>query len=334
MSETAPVVPGTTSEPAVNVRNLTFSFGGPGQILKDLSLDLPRGARCLLVGANGAGKSTLLRILAGKRLVKNRYDREVMLKALRTHELIKAIGVQLNSNVKVIGKNPFYDGSQQITYLGTEWAQNPIVRRDVPVSRLLKTLGAERYPERCSQLLEIMDVDPDWHMHEVSDGQRRRVQIVLGLMEPWELLLLDEVTVDLDVLVRADLLKFLRNETETRGATILYATHIFDGLGGWSSHVAHIMDGQVDVVRDLNSPGGFPELDEQKRLRNEARDDPALIDNSPLLLVVEKWLTADQQKLRKEGRKTQEGRVMTKWEVLSENMREYGDKYYNYWTGP
>ncbi|KAI8910715.1 P-loop containing nucleoside triphosphate hydrolase protein [Powellomyces hirtus] len=309
MSETAPVVPAATSEPAVNVRNLTFSFGGPGQILKDLSLDLPRGARCLLVGANGAGKSTLLRILAGKRLVKN-------------------------SNVKVIGKNPFYDGSQQITYLGTEWAQNPIVRRDVPVSRLLKTLGAERYPERCSQLLEIMDVDPDWHMHEVSDGQRRRVQIVLGLMEPWELLLLDEVTVDLDVLVRADLLKFLRNETETRGATILYATHIFDGLGGWSSHVAHIMDGQVDVLRDLNSPGGFPELEEQKRLRNEARDDPALIDNSPLLLVVEKWLTSDQQKLRKEGRKTQEGRVMTKWEVLSENMREYGDKYYNYWTGP
>ena len=36
-------------------------------------------------------------------------------------------------------------------------------------------------------------VDVEWHMHEVSDGERRRVQIVSGLMSPWEVLLLDEV---------------------------------------------------------------------------------------------------------------------------------------------
>jgi CCR4-NOT complex subunit CAF16 len=46
-------------------------------------------------------------------------------------------------------------------------------------------------------------------MHQVSDGQRRRVQIVLGLLQPWDVLLLDEVTVDLDVVVRANLLNFL-----------------------------------------------------------------------------------------------------------------------------
>ncbi len=82
-----------------------------------------------------------------------------------------------------------------MTYLGTEWAGNPIVRHDVPVSRLLKSQGAERHAERCAELLEIMDVNPNWHMHQVSDGQRRRVQIVLGLLEPWYVLLLDEVTV-------------------------------------------------------------------------------------------------------------------------------------------
>lgn len=38
-----------------------------------------------------------------------------------------------------------------------------------------------------------MDVDITWHMHEVSDGERRRVQIVSGLMAPWDILLLDEV---------------------------------------------------------------------------------------------------------------------------------------------
>ncbi|KAI8826247.1 P-loop containing nucleoside triphosphate hydrolase protein [Fimicolochytrium jonesii] len=285
---------------AVAVSHLTYGFGGPQSVLKDLSLELPRGSRCLLVGANGAGKSTLLRILAGKRLVNT-------------------------EGVHVLGKNPFKQGSQDITYLGTEWAQNPIVRRDVPVSRLLKTLGAERNQERCSHLLEIMDVDPNWHMHEISDGQRRRVQIVLGLMDPWDLLLLDEVTVDLDVLVRADLLRFLRSETETRGATILYATHIFDGLGGWSTHVAHIADGAVDVIRDLTTAGGFPEYDEQKELRANGTGDAGLLDNSPLLLVVEKWLKKDQERWKKEGKKCPEGKVMTKWEILSENMRQYGE---------
>lgn len=42
---------------------------------------------------------------------------------------------------------------------------------------------------------------------------------------------------DLDVLARANLLKFLRRECEERGATIIYATHIFDGLEDWPSHM-------------------------------------------------------------------------------------------------
>lgn len=55
----------------------------------------------------------------------------------------------------------------------------------------------------------------------------------------WELqvLLLDEITVDLDVLARADLMIFLKAECEERGATIIYATHIFDGLEAWPTHL-------------------------------------------------------------------------------------------------
>jgi hypothetical protein len=52
-----------------------------------------------------------------------------------------------------------------------------------------------------------------------------------------KVLLLDEITVDLDVLARADLVAFLKSECEERGATIIYATHIFDGLESWPSHL-------------------------------------------------------------------------------------------------
>lgn len=55
-----------------------------------------------------------------------------------------------------------------------------------------------------------------------------------------QVLLLDEITVDLDVLARADLMTFLRSECEERGATIIYATHIFDGLESWPTHIVSL----------------------------------------------------------------------------------------------
>ena len=65
-------------------------------------------------------------------------------------------------------------------------------------------------------------------------------QIFLGLIRPFKILLLDEVTVSLDVVVRQDLLRYLRRESEQRGATILYATHIFDGLDDWPTHLHYL----------------------------------------------------------------------------------------------
>lgn len=73
--------------------------------------------------------------------------------------------------------------------------------------------------------MEVLDINPDWRMHTVSDGQRRRVQICLGLLKPFDVLLLDEITVDLDVLGRADLMEFLKEECEQREATIIYVRH-------------------------------------------------------------------------------------------------------------
>jgi ABC-type uncharacterized transport system ATPase subunit len=56
---------------------------------------------------------------------------------------------------------------------------------------------------------------------------------------------MDEITVDMDVLGRMDLLEFFRQECEERGATIIYATHIFDGLENWITHIAYLEDGHL-----------------------------------------------------------------------------------------
>ncbi|KAB5592377.1 P-loop nucleoside triphosphate hydrolase [Ceratobasidium theobromae] len=201
---------------AIEVNGLTYKHNNYSErappALVDLSLNLPKGSRTLLIGANGAGKSTLLQILAGKRLIKS-------------------------SDVRVFSKDVFRDSPPGITFLGTEWAMNPVVRSDIVVSNFLDSVGGYRHKARRDRLLDILDVDLDWHMHTISDGERRRVQLVMGLMAEWDLLLLDEA-------IRDDLLTFLKEESETRGATILYATHIFDGLNTFPTHVAHMRFGQ------------------------------------------------------------------------------------------
>ena len=74
-------------------------------------------------------------------------------------------------------------------------AANPVVRGDISVSAFLDSVGGYRHKERRDHLLNILDVDLDWRMHKISDGERRRVQLCMGLMEPWDVLLLDEVGV-------------------------------------------------------------------------------------------------------------------------------------------
>jgi len=215
--------------PAVEVSNLFFRFNPDApDILRDVNLQLERGSRCLLIGANGAGKSTLLQILAGKRMTK--------------------------SKAKALGENVFFNTPAGVAYLGTEWASNMVVRSDLVVSHFLDSVGGYRHKSRRDRLLDILDVDLDWHMHQISDGERRRVQIVQGLMAPWNLLLLDEVTVDLDVMVRQELLQFLIEDTKTRDCTVVYATHIFDGLDNFPTHVCHLQIGSTTTPEPIRWP--------------------------------------------------------------------------------
>ncbi|KAK4546309.1 hypothetical protein LTR36_001986 [Oleoguttula mirabilis] len=206
--------------PTITVTNLTFAFPDGTTGLHNISLDLPAGSRTLLIGANGAGKTTLLRLLSGKRMA--------------------PLGT-----IAVGGNDPFDVGLEGVTYLGLEWVLNPIVRTDIAVPELLKSVGGDYYPQRRDELVEILDVDLSWRLHAVSDGERRRVQLCMGLLRPWKVLLLDEITVDLDLLSRHNFLQFLKRETESRSCTIVYATHILDNLASWPTHLVHTSLGKL-----------------------------------------------------------------------------------------
>jgi CCR4-NOT complex subunit CAF16 len=148
------------------------------------------------------GKSTLLRILAGKHLPNH------------------------PESVELFGRQSFHDTSLNLerSHLDTAWAMDSRygcpLQADIPVRSLMKQLQ-EDYPQRRDELIKLLRIDINWRLHEVSDGQRRRIQIFLGLIRPFRILLIDDVAVSLDVVARQDLLQWLKLESEQRGAIIM-----------------------------------------------------------------------------------------------------------------
>lgn len=287
-----PVIP-DYGNMAIDIKDLTFSYslGSTGStledsrqgqtILKDLNLSLPRGSRCLLIGANGSGKSTLLRILSGRHLSKSTTPDDK------------------TSHCKVLGLHAFHDTRLNFhrAYLDCDWGMKNIafvgaavpLMADIPVHKMMERLQAS-YPERRDELLHMLSIDINWRMHQLSDGQRRRVQIFLGLIRPFKVLLLDEITTSLDVCVRQDLLRWLVRESDERGATIIYATHIFDGLDDWASHLFYLNNrGQCGWQ------GHMQELELYHKLKEQSHP-------CKMLAIAENWLRAELEENRRMNR--------------------------------
>ncbi|CAH8251076.1 unnamed protein product [Arabidopsis lyrata] len=254
-----------SGDDAIRVSGMQFAYEVEDPIFFDFNLDLPAGSRCLLVGANGSGKTTLLKILAGKHMVGGK------------------------NVVQVLSRSAFHDTqlvcSGDLSYLGGSWSKTVGSAGEVPLqgdfSAEHMIFGVEGTdPVRREKLIDLLDINLQWRMHKVSDGQKRRVQICMGLLHPFKVLLLDEVTVDLDVVARMDLLEFFKQECDQRGATIVYATHIFDGLETWATHLAYIQDGE------LNRLSRMTDIDELKTSPN-------------LLSVVESWLRSEIKLVKK-----------------------------------
>ena len=236
---------------AIDVSGLDFAYTGGPPVLRALDLSIPDGARCLLVGANGSGKTTLLSIVAGRHMC-------------------------ADASVRVLGRPAFSDTSlvHDVSFIGGQFPLDV----DLTVAEILER-RPDADPARASELVRVLDIDRRWRMCRVSDGQRRRVQLLLGLLWPVRVLLLDEVTTDLDVIARGDLLAFLR----AQNTTILYATHILEGLEDWATHLAYLADGKIAVMSPLDA------LEEYRALKTQRT-------TTPLLRLVDGWLRRDRRR--------------------------------------
>ena len=217
-----------------------------------------------------SGKSTLLRILAGRHLTKQE---------------VRVLGLNSFRDTKLNFHRAFLDCDWGMTSVAFVGASVPLMA-DIPVHKMMERLQ-QSYPERRAELISLLGVDLNWHMHQLSDGQRRRVQLMLGLIRPFKILLLDEITTTLDVCVRQDLLKWLVRESEDRKATILYATHIFDGLDDWATDLFYLTN-----EGKCGWQGKMEELDVYRELK--AKNQPAR-----MLTIAEHWLRKELEEQRR-----------------------------------
>ncbi|RHY34557.1 hypothetical protein DYB32_000862 [Aphanomyces invadans] len=138
-------------------------------------------------------------------------------------------------------------GTRSITFASHSAAYSA----DIAVEEMMVKLQ-QTYPDRRAKLLKCLRIDLSWRMHKLSTGQRCRVQLFLALLRPSQLIVLDEVLGCLDIISRVNILDFLRHESEgPQKATVIMASHVFDGMEQWASHVLYLRDGQVAFFDEL-----------------------------------------------------------------------------------
>ncbi|MCU1530339.1 MAG: uncharacterized protein JWP75_4102 [Frondihabitans sp.] len=187
---------------AVDARGLTV-LRGRREVLHDLTLTVPAGRVVGLLGPSGSGKTTLLRSIAGSQRIASG-DLSVL--------GVPAGSVGLRSRVGYATQaGSVYDDltvAQNLRY----FARVLSAPAD-SVRRVLAEVDLEAYADRLVATL--------------SGGQRGRVSLGVALLGTPELLVLDEPTVGLDPVLRADLWSLFRRLAE-RGVTLLVSSHVMD----------------------------------------------------------------------------------------------------------
>ena len=174
---------------ALGVSGLSLSYGSQ-QVIRDLDLELDRGDRLALVGDNGVGKSTLMRALAGATPVPS-------------GQVILGTGVTAGYYAQ--------DRAEQLTGSRSVLEEMEAVAPTEMVPRLRNLLGAFLFSG--DDVFKSLGV--------LSGGERSRVALVRLLLEPANLLLLDEPTSHLDLSAISVLTQALRGFA----GTLVFASH-------------------------------------------------------------------------------------------------------------
>jgi ABC-2 type transport system ATP-binding protein len=226
-------VPGQDA-PAISVRGLRKSYGDV-EAVAGIDLEVSTGEIFALLGPNGAGKTTTVEILEGYR------DRSA-------------------GEVSVLGADPGRATKAWRTRIGIV-LQSTNDNADLSVDEVLRIFAtyypAPRDPEDVITAVGLREKRSS-RARDLSGGQRRRLDVALGILGDPELLFLDEPTTGFDPEARRqfwDLIESLRAD----GTTILLTTHYLEEAERLADRVGVIADGRIVEVGRPETLGGRQE---------------------------------------------------------------------------
>lgn len=236
------------NSPQLTVSDFSVSYDvdPPVEAVRNVSFTLARGEILGLAGESGCGKTTLAygiqrllkppAVITGGSVVFHDADGgDLDLLALSDEELRR-----------------FRWDSASMVFQGAMNALNPIVT----ISRQLEDVftthrPAMRRPERVSQagdLLEIVGVGRDRlrsYPHELSGGMRQRVMIAMALALKPQLMIMDEPTTALDVVVQREILQQISDLRHQYGFSVIFITHDLPLLLEISDRIAVMREGRI-----------------------------------------------------------------------------------------
>jgi len=214
-------------QPVISVQNLSKTYAGGFQALKNINLDIQHGEIFALLGPNGAGKTTLIGVVCG---IVNPSAGAV---AVGGHDIIRDYRAA-RSLIGLVPQELHTDAFESV------WAT-------VSFSRGL--FGKPRAPaviERVLKALSLWD-KKDNKIMTLSGGMKRRVLIAKALAHEPQILFLDEPTAGVDVELRKDMWEVVR-ELRAAGVTIILTTHYIEEAEEMADRIGVINKGEIILV--------------------------------------------------------------------------------------
>lgn len=212
--------------PIIEINNLT-KYYGKSLGIKDVNLEVEEGEIFGFIGPNGSGKSTTIRLLMG-------------------------LIYPTSGEARLFGKDAIKYGPEvreDIGYLPSE-----IFYYDKMKVKDLLNYSASFYDKDCSKRIEelsdIMELDLNKRIEDLSYGNKKKVGIVQGLLHEPKLIILDEPTGGLDPLMQQKFFNIIREENK-KGATVFFSSHILGEVQELCNRVAIIKDGSIIEVQDI-----------------------------------------------------------------------------------
>jgi len=216
---------------AIEVNGLVKTYGET-RAVDGVDLHVAEGEVFALLGPNGAGKSTTVEILEG-------------------HRTLTA------GTVRVLGMDPETGGRAYRERIGIV-LQESAIEKELSVREAIDIYGA-LYPRRrhTGELIEIVGLEDkaDSRIKTLSGGQKRRLELALGIVGDPELIFLDEPTTGFDPSARRQAWTVIDN-LRSLGKTILLTTHYMDEAQALSDRVAVIRSGEIVAEGTPDTIGG------------------------------------------------------------------------------